>query len=387
VARATVSVGGRPRTANFLEPRPRGRLYQAVVIGQLVDELTGEPVLAPIRVTSDLTGARPRSAADGVVGLAGVPVRLFPLLATQPYAVVVRVEASGYQPLVERVTFGPQPAFPAAFTCADLGALAATPSPVVISGQTSELGPMGEVVPLGGVDVQVTRLWRRSADLGGVPATASIISLDPGMYASRPVGATVKIVSLAATAEPPRTLVRDAAAGAASLAVSHTMGLAPGTVLGFDRGVPEREEHVEVGAVDAPSDASSPGVVTLRHPLQLRHRQGAPAARITVSAAGPPEATLTDPARRGDRTAFVSSVGSLGSADAVRISGGPAAAEYLTSRRYRTLSLADGTFRLPPLGRVAAVEIEASRLALSAGPLPFTPNYAVTENRLDLTLT
>ena len=144
---------------------------------------------------------------------------------------------------------------------------------------------------------------------------------------------------------------------------------------------------MEVGQVVAPSDPSSPGTVRLHHPLRRRHRRDSLAEAVTVGAPGPPEATLTDATQPGDPTAYVSAIVPFDPPQTVRITGGVPAPEYLTCGRYRTSSNLDGSYRLPPLSRVAAVEVEATQLAFHAGPTPFTPSYSVVQNRLDLTLT
>lgn len=387
MARAMVTVGGVARTVNFDDPPRPGNLYQALVIAQLLDEITEIPLVVPVQVTTDLVGARPKHADDGIAGIAGVPTRLFPALDIQAYAFSVRFEAAGYSPVIATVSLGPEAPFPSTFTMADLGQLPARRLAAVLEGTTVTLNAFNQPVPVAGAQVDITGLWRTAAALSGLAVPSSIVSLRPGAYAERPSGAAVKIVTLTPVLGPPRRVVADAAAGQDRVGVSNTAGLAAGTVLGVDRGDPDREEHVEIAQVIAPSDPSSPGTVRLRHPLLRRHRRDSLAEVVTVGALGPPEATLTDATQPGDPTAFVSATAPFDPPQTVRVAGGLSAPEYLTCGRYRTSSDLDGSYRLPPLSRVAAVEVEADQLAFHVGPTPFTPNYSVVQNRLDLTLT
>ena len=57
MAREVVVVGDLPYTVNFDDPRRRGDLFQSLVLAQLSDELTGNPVAAPVEVTTNLAGA------------------------------------------------------------------------------------------------------------------------------------------------------------------------------------------------------------------------------------------------------------------------------------------------------------------------------------------
>jgi len=146
MARVDIVVEGHHRTVTFDDGPLPGRRYQAVVIGQVVDELTGSPLAVTVLVSSPLKGARPGHAANAVVGLAGVPERLFPKLDTQAYVITVRIDARGYQPVTAAVTLAPQPGFPATFVPADLGLLPARRTPVVLTGRTSRLGPLNRLV-------------------------------------------------------------------------------------------------------------------------------------------------------------------------------------------------------------------------------------------------
>ena len=54
-------------------------------------------------------------------------------------------------------------------------------------------------------------------------------------------------------------------------------------------------------------------------------------------------------------------------------------------RRFSVSSDAAGYYRLPPLSRVAQLELRAERGALIPIQMEFRPDYRVRENRLDFT--
>jgi len=83
-------------------------------------------------------------------------------------------------------------------------------------------------------------------------------------------------------------------------------------------------------------------------------------------------------------------VAGLATATEVRISGGAVPDEYHSLSRFSVTSDADGYYRLPPLSRVALVKLSARKKIgpqTFAAELEFRPDYALRENRLDLTLT
>ena len=81
MTRSSLVANRRRYTVSGLEPRARGQIFQAVVMAQLVDGLTGAPVEGG-RVSTSFPGLRSRSASSGFVGLAGDPSRALPELRT-----------------------------------------------------------------------------------------------------------------------------------------------------------------------------------------------------------------------------------------------------------------------------------------------------------------
>jgi hypothetical protein len=389
MAREIVVVDSRSLTVNFDDRRNVGDRFQSLVIGQLVDELTGAPVRSPLKVATTLDGARPKVSTDGVGGLTGIPRRVYPMLDAAPFPPYdVTYEATGYLPITETISLPAQPGFPADFSGEDLGQMPVRRRPLSIKGRTYGMSAGNASVPIDGAAVAITGIWRfvEDIDVIGGPTVVALCSLSPGLYGDRPLGASIEIVALPVVAEDPRQLMQAAGPGEREIQVSRS-GLASPDVLGFEVGDPDREEFLEVEAVIAPNDPNSPATVRLRFPFKHRHPEGSMAQRVTVPTPGAADATLAEGARSGDVTLFVDSITGLGPVQLVRVAGGGLAPEFSTLRLYEATSDPDGFYRLPEIHRVAAVEVSASRAApppALAGVSPLTLNYALYENRVDL---
>jgi len=392
MSRTTIVDGSSAYVVNFDDPRAAGQIYQAIVIAQAIDEITGEPLNVPIRVTTTLAGVRTKSGADGVAGLVGTPSKVFPDLATLAYAFAITFEAVGYMPWTANINLAIQPSFPDDFMPVDLGQARMHRTPISLTGTTVELDAQNHPVAVNGATVSITGIWRRTAnvDLSAPPGDPNVVSITPSLYAERPnPGSDVEIVTLTPVVEPDRWLTLSASAGDRDLFVSQSIGLSGGAVVGIDRDDPDRAEHIEIQQVIGPSDPNSPAILRLRFPLKYRHRENARVRLVTVPPVGPPDATTTDDAMVGDVTLFVNSTAAFGPAQTVRIHGGAFVPEYAECRLYSAVSDADGRYRLPWLSRLAAVEVTAHRSvpppALNATE-PISFNYNLFENRHDLTL-
>jgi hypothetical protein len=382
MTRSSVVANRRLYTVSGLAPRARGQIFQAVVMAQLVDGLTGAPVEGG-RASTSFPGLHPRTAHSGFVGLAGDPTRALPELRTilTPYDVDVVFEADGYAARHEVATFAQQPGFPGSFAAEDLGVLRMRREPVVVRVGTYELDAMNRPVPVAST-ARVTGHWGALDDLGSAAATTPLLAVTTGLSARRPSGASVDVPTLNLPAEPSRTLTSPVSAGAGHLAVSNTGALVAGDLIGLDLADPDRAEWCEVVAVHGPADLLSPTVVELRFPLSRSHRDGAPADRIVAPPAAPPVALLTDDALEGDRTLAVSTAVAPG--QVVRVSGGGAAPEYRTTDVYEVGTNADGFGRLPAITGLAAVVVTAV-----SGAVVATARVTLTQPTaaVDLTLT
>ncbi len=384
MTRSTVIARDRAWTVSELEPRARGELFQAIVVGQLVDDATGSPLNGPIRVASGTDGLRQRVAGSGFAGLVGVPTRVFPQLATSGYALDVVIEADGYETRHEQVAFAVQAGFPTSFVNAELGILRMRRVPSLVAVGTYDLDAANRPQPLGAVTARIGGWWPSLDQLASPAVVTPLLGVGPGLSAPRPVGAGLDVPALGTPAEPPRTLVGGVAAGATSILVSTTGALTTGDLVGLDLADPERAEHVEVTAIDGPTDLLSPASMTLRFPLRTGHADGSAVIRLVAPGPAAQVATTTAEALEGDRTLQVNTLVGLAAGQVVRITSGAAPAEYRTTDDYELITDADGVGRFAPLSGVAAVVVDATAGALSASArLTVNPPSAAT----DLTLT
>lgn len=384
MSRATVVAGGLEYTVSDLEPRARGDLHQAVVTARLVDPASGAPVAGPVRVSTTVAGLRPATASGGYVGLAGVPSRVFPMLATTAYSVPVLVEAEGYLPDRVTATLPAQAGFPAQFDADHLGVLHLHRGPVLLSVATAQLDAANRLVPLPGATVAITGTWDRIADVGSAPATPHLVALAPGLRAGRPSGGVVDVPTLTTPPEPDRSLLAAAAPGQTRLAVSRRGFLGTGDLVALDRTDPSRAEYVEVVGVVGSADAGAPAEVALRYPLAHAHAGGSLVARVVPPGAAAPVASLLTGSVTGSTTLEVSSLAGIPAGAVVRVGGGGSAPEYHRADHYVVTTNADGVGHLPPLtGYVAA------RVVASAGALGATAKATLADPypSLDLTLT
>ena len=380
MSRSVVTVGDRAYTVSGLEPRDRYELFQAIVVVQLVDDLTGAPITGPVQIVGDLAGLLPRVGPGGFVGLVGVPSRVLPILAGNAHVLEVVIGAAGYESHREQVPFPAQ----AGFAAADLGVLRLRRTAVSVAVSTYALDLSGRTAPLDAAAVTLAGWWARTDQLGGAPRTTPLLGLAPGLSTPRASGADLDVPALTAPAEPERLLVDGVAAGSTRLRVSNTGALTPGDLVGLDLAEPDRAERVEVSSVVGGVDLLAPTWLTLRWPLRLDHAADSSAVRLVAPAPVGPAATTSAAAFEGDRTVEVSTLTGLATGAVVRVSGGGAGAEYRVATRYEVSTNTDGVGRLAPLSGVAAVVVNATKGALgtSARHTLTQPSAAV-----ELTLT
>lgn len=381
----TILDGSTVHVVDLLGPRPAGRVRQAVVLLQAFDEITDHPVQERLTITTGTDGLDGAATGDGVGGLVGAPTRALPDLATTARVVDLRVDAPGYLPWTGTATVPAQAGFPAAFTGVTLGRIDLHRSPVGLEVHTFKLSAQGTPVPAGGADVRVTGVWRTVAQLTQPAAGPRLLATPLGASQPWPAGAALESVSLVPIAEPTRLLAGPAAPGHITVTVDRAGALAPGDVVGIDLTDPDRREYLTVQGISAAGDPNSPVAVTLTGPVRVAHSAGVGVRRVNAPPPSPPDTTTTDPVATHDCTVFVGSTASFASIEMVRATGAGMADEFLDSHLYRATASADGTARLPPVSRVAALEITATQGALTA-TTRLTPDYLTPVNTVGLTL-
>ncbi|SMF02927.1 hypothetical protein SAMN06265365_10645 [Tistlia consotensis] len=335
---------------------PAAARHQAIAVAQLVDELTGLPPRVPLRVSTPQGGLVARASAGGLVGLAGRPAALYP----DPWPVVspsvsLLAEADGFLALPLAAELPPQPGFPASFVRQDFGTVALHRRPTRLSGRAVDAA--GAAVA--GASVAVTGIWTTTDALPDPAAAPNGLSLWPGLYADRPAGATAQRRTLTLLAGP-KTLVQPAAAGQTRIRLSDRQSLLLDRPLAIEPGDPERTEYLAAAAIDGSSSADQPAWVTLHHPLARAHPAGIQVVRTAFNAPGAANA-LTSAGRRGDQSLLTAGLAGLTPANTtIEISGGPAPDEHHGVALWRTVTGPDGRFNLPPIHRVAHLELTAS---------------------------
>jgi hypothetical protein len=126
--RSVIMNSGQVYTIAVEEPAPTAAHIWGVVRARLIDDVTGEPVNVPVRIEVRERGLTPRIAQDGIIGLVGVPLNIFPYLDAQGYTLHFTIYAEGYLPVAIPTLAIPgiiaqNASFPQAFTPLDLGDL------------------------------------------------------------------------------------------------------------------------------------------------------------------------------------------------------------------------------------------------------------------------
>ena len=179
MAREVVVAGDLPYTVNFDDPRRRGDLFQSLVLAQLFDELTGNPVSGPVTVTTNLAGARRAYRPQRCRG----PRRQSGTRLPAPRRPAVSLR----RPLRRRRLP------PARASAGDRRAATDLPrhrSPTRTSASSgSARQPVSFTVralepdlpnpprPVANATIEISRVWRLVADLGNAPIAADIVAL------------------------------------------------------------------------------------------------------------------------------------------------------------------------------------------------------------------
>lgn len=373
-------------------PPPADRI-QRLMHGRFIDELTGNPISAQLTVSSQLENVRTRASASAVAGLIANPARRFPGLATNTVELDMTVRCRGFIQQSFSADLGPfntgvgDPAdFPNYFATVDLGDIGLHRQATVIRGRCVHNDGVSRT-PLSNAAVQLTGVWHQfpAADVDqlAVVAAPDIIFLLQGLYSARRIGIDqVRQRSLQAQIGEEKTLVLPAAAGATQVRLSDRVNLVAGQVLGIEVGHSERVEYLQVVSVDGASTDTQAATVTLAYPLLTDHREGVNAVRVNPQPAGNAN-DLVLHAITGDQTLFLDALTDIDNTT-VEISGA-GAAEYHRVHLYSVFSDGDGYFSLPPISRVAMMQLHASHAVPPTDvDTIFSPDYEQFINRIDL---
>jgi hypothetical protein len=361
-----------------------------VVSIRVTDELTGGPPDSPLALEVQERRLWPRVASGGLVGLVGVPQDVFPGLKTQAYFLHLIIRADGYVAREVEVQVPQNPAFPATFTAPQLS-LALHREPVVIAGRTVRF-VSNVATALGGTTLNLKGIWRTAppANVTVAAAPPHLVSLQPPLYADRTVlPQFLRHRDLPPAAGPGKVLLDDLLPGTNPIRLSDRQGLNPGDILLLHADQPDLAEFLEIQTVPGTSAAAQTVLITLHYPVRHAHRRGTVVQQVVPQPFGV-QRQFTVNATKGDTCVFLDALTGLAAAQEVQIIRPPGPAEYHQLRLFSVTSDANGYYRLPPLSRIAQLELQAEKtvgVQTFTTTITFRPDYRQRENRLDLTLT
>jgi hypothetical protein len=366
------------------DPVPLSDRTWGVVRTRLVDELNGEVISTRVSVKCDQEGFYPRVGADGVAGLAAIPSRVFPELASQAYDVTLTIGAEGYISEDHIAALPADPGFPVSFTPADLGNLELHREPIVLRGRTV-VANGNTTSPAAGANVSITGYWAT------VPPADAVIPADPPNFVS--LAPTLYFVRTAATASlrqremnpvagEDKTLLTPVAAGDSRLRLSDRINLNPADVVWIEADAPGNSEYAIVASISGAGTEDQPADVTLSYPIRLAHFEGVLIRRVLPQAPGLDNALTRDAIAR-DACVFLDAMNDLAAAEVIEIHDGIQPPEFHHIQRFDVLSDAEGYYRLPLLSRAAQIELTADDGIHPAISRVYCPDYVHFENIID----
>jgi len=366
---------------------PVAHRLRAVMHGRMVDELTGLPMTSRLKVNTDRPGLHPRVEHGGIAGVVGNPGRLFPQLAAAAVDLMMTVTATRYLDRHLSANLGPIAGFPNAFAPVNFGDVPMHRPATQLRGRVVRInGP--DRVPLSGADVRIAGVWAMfppaNVDPQAVMQAPNLVALNAALYAARDAAIDqVRRRALGLMPGEEKTIVQRASAGQTSMSVSDRINLNPGDLLAIQPNHAELAEYIRVTAINGAATDDQVAHISLSYPLQHDHPQGSTVVRATLQAQGS-DNPLDRAGIPGDQSLFCAALNGLNNASVVEIigSGHP---EYHVMALYQTVSDAAGYFRLPPIARVAQLQLEVDRAdLLQPHRVLFSPDYELSEQRLDI---
>lgn len=389
MSRRAIQIGNRNILYSPDNPASVVDRFQAVLKVRVTDELTGSAPSSQSLLQVEERGFFSRLGNDGLGGLVAIPRQVFPALQARNYPLHLTIGAAGYERRIFQKDVPQDFNFPGAFTPEELD-IALRRAPVFIAGRTARLINNAST-PLPDAQITVTGIWRTPppANISVPPDPANIVALVPPLYADRaPLTQSVASRDLTAVTGADKTLMDDVSASANPIRLSDRSGLAAGIILMIDADDPDRVEFIAIKNLPATAPANQPATVTLDYPVIFPHRRNANVRPVNPQPAGASQ-TITVEAWAADACVFVNDSSGLAGAHEIEITGGPGPDEYHRVKTFSVTSDAEGYYRLPPLSRVAQLEIHAEKVVgaqtFHARTL-FRPDYQQRDNRLDLIL-
>ena len=340
----------------------RGQRLQAIVLARLVDEISGEGLRAgALRLASpEMPDSMHARVTDGGgLGWVGVPMRVFPQLALTPATLDMQIQLNGYLPLTLQALLPAQPGFPAHFVPLDLGTLPMRRRAVALQGQVMRRG-LPQPTPMPGALVQLDGLWPQapgpSVSLAASMQPALCVGLQPALNGAWPIGSVVQGCSEVPDLAQAKRLLASVPAGSTTLPLSSRSGVFVAEPLWIDSDDPGRSEVIATAAVPGGLSADQPCQVRLLHPTRHLHRAGARVMPLSAAPAGAPR-TLTRAAGDADELLFLNAAPTWPTGTLLRLANGVAPMAYTRAQPMQSTADAQGFWQLPPLSRVALVQL------------------------------
>ena len=276
------------------------------------------------------------------------------------------------------------PMVPNNFAPVSVGNLAIHREPTVITGRVVR-SVSSATKPLAGAIIRVTGIWRTPppANMTVAPDPPNLVSLRPPLYSDRDVATgCLSPRNLPAILGDDKFLLDDVLIGTNPIRLSNRQNLAPGNILLIDANKPDIAEYIAISTIVGASTATQPATITLDHPLAYPHRRNTLVQKVNPQPLGAQKQVARE-ALNGDTCVFLNDITSLVTGSQVRINGGSNLDEYHHLSLFSVTSDADGYYRLPPLSRVAQLQIRAEKALLAPVEMEFRPNYDLSENRFD----
>lgn len=342
--------------------RDLSKIYRALVVGTVSDEITGQPLRAPFRLRANRTDVDVNILRDGIFGIGGEVERAFPQLDSTSYTIDLNISATGYRETSLTVFIPAHATFPLTVP------VQLRRMPVRLQGRLVKDVTGRPPIPNGTVTT-----------VGGPAVGEHTIALRTPLRFDHQSAAVVRQCQFAA-AGAAKQLAADANAGKRTITLDNRAGLAVNNILRI--GPQINVEYVVIESLDPlPVDPNQPGRVTLKGQLNQSFSVNTLVQKVTQTVGGPVR-HLTRAADAGDGLVVLDGVPS---ADAVRIEN--AASANVEHHALGALTDAEGFYHLGGIGRLHALDLLAEAAAFPPQtPVAWTINYEQPVNVVNFRL-
>ena len=330
-------------------------VFQALVIGSVIDEATGAAPRS-FTVRADDPSLLPSAHDGGAFCLAGDPdVALAD--HSVPHTLTVIIDAEGFREQILSVTVPINPSFPITVPTAVLRR-----TPIRIQGRVVALDTGNPIASAAIIMLDTTPL----------PPPRHAVLFDTPLWRDHAATIAVQGQALTPVASPVliKTVTADADAGATMLILDDRQGLGPGQVLRI--GAAGAYGFAEIATL-----AAQPGGVNLVSPLARSARNNDAAAPFALGAPMGPAAKLVDTGFAGEGIVILDAVPA---GDVIVITDPPGVREY---HNLGAISNAEGYYALDGIARLAVLPLQISAAAFITAKTNWSVDWSRTPNLLD----